>query len=240
LYVRFKWLASDPLDGGAQDRHAHIGVGKQQPGRIVLIVGIQFVDHVLKMADFAAPHAFPFVAREPGMVGHEQARGDCLLGGLGSDAETRQGLLNGGVKVQQAPLGQLHCGGAGEEFGDGPRAVKRSVGGGQMRIGVGPAKPLRPDDLLVIDQCDAQAGHLVFFHALEDDAGHVVAQGFVVAHGQLGRGRRWAGAACQGGQQQELVHAMARPLWESGGNGVEGHGGRIRIGCPRRPSRRPQ
>ena len=77
-----------------------------------------------------------------------------------------QVLLDRSVQVEFTTLHKLHNADVREELGNGANAVDCLGAGGDFFVRVGIAEPLRPNNLLIIDQGDRKCRKLLVLHLM--------------------------------------------------------------------------
>ena len=105
-------------------------------------------------------------AHKPGPVRHHLAQRDAHIKAV-FRGKLRQEIANVRIEIEFIFLHELHNCHISKQLGDRPDAVHRAGSGRLLPVTAGRAKPLRPDDLLIIDQRNRKRGqifdpHLVF------------------------------------------------------------------------------
>src|SRR2546428_5394391 len=120
-------------------------------------------------------------------------------------------LLDRSVQVEFTSLNKLHDADVREELGNRTDAVDGFGAGGDFFVRVGIAEPLRPNNLLIIDQGDRKCGKLLVLPFMLNEFRYGLSNGSIVSGRANGLWKCRSGAAgrnpveteCGSGRQQQ-------------------------------------
>lgn len=208
-------LAAAAFDGRAEQCVAQVGVGDLGSGWIAQPDSGYFRGQLCQWQWAVVEQIRHVVARQAGLVAEQPADGNgairLALVGMEprADVELAQAVLQGAVERQQPELCQLQRGAGGQQFGQAADAEGGVLAGVAPAFDVGVAEAACPDQLLIIDQRQGEAGDLLDLHLLADMLLQVVDDLAVVfrigaCHRRAGRQALAAAGADQAAEEREM------------------------------------